>query len=132
MRLKSLLCVPIRSPEGILGAIYVDHRCSAGGFRAELADVLLALGDQAALAIVKARLVEELRVKTKELEERNAEVERLARGQALEIARLKKSIEEDESRGDPARTRFDYSGIVAKSTAMRRIFSGSSAMKRGR
>ncbi len=124
MRLKSLLCVPIRSPEGILGAIYVDHRFSAGGFRAELADVLLALGDQAALAIVKARLVDELRVKTKELEEQKAEIERLARGQALEIARLKQSIENEERRGpEPARTRFDYTGIVAKSTAMRRVFS---------
>lgn len=123
MRLKSLLCVPIRSPDGVLGAIYVDHRFSAGGFRAELADVLLALGDQAALAIGKARLVDELRVKTQELEERNAEIERLARGQALEIARLKSSIEDDTRLATEPRTRFDYSGIVAKSLPMRRIFA---------
>jgi len=124
MRLKSLLCVPIRSPDGILGAIYVDHRFSAGGFQPELAEVLLALGDQAALAIVKARLLEELRVKTQELEDRNAEVERLARGQALEIARLKQTLEDDDNKGVEATpTRFDYAGIVAKSAAMRRIFS---------
>ncbi|MBX3206663.1 MAG: sigma 54-interacting transcriptional regulator [Labilithrix sp.] len=123
MKLKSLLCVPIRSPDGILGAIYVDHRFSAGGFRPELVDVLLALGDQAALALEKARLVEELRVKSKVLEEQNAEIERLARGQALEIARLKRTIEEDEHRSPAARPRFDYSGIVATSLPMRRIFA---------
>lgn len=122
MKLKSLMCVPIRSPDGILGAIYVDHRFSAGGFRAELIDVLLALGDQAALALEKARLVDELRVKSKALEEQNAEIERLARGQALEIARLKRTIEEDEHRGPAARPRFDYRGIVATSPPMKRVF----------
>jgi transcriptional regulator with GAF, ATPase, and Fis domain len=122
MRLKSLLCVPIRSPDGILGAIYVDHRFSSGTFRAELVDVLLALGDQAALALVKARLVEELRRKTRELEERNAEIERLARGQALEIARLKQAIDDERRGPDPAR-RFDYGDLVARSAAMRRVLS---------
>ncbi|MBX3199224.1 MAG: sigma 54-interacting transcriptional regulator [Labilithrix sp.] len=122
MKLKSLLCVPIRSPDGILGAIYVDHRFFAGGFRPELVDVLLALGDQAALALEKARLVEELRVKSKVLEEQNAEIERLARGQALEIARLKRTIEADEHRSAAVRPRFDYSGIVATSLPMRRVF----------
>jgi serine/threonine-protein kinase PknK len=123
MKLKSLLCVPIRSPEGILGAIYVDHRYSSGSFRTELVDVLLALGDQAALALVKARLVEELRKKTKELEERNAEVEQLARGQALEIARLKRTIEDDgrSARPEPDKRRFDYGDMVAKSASLRRI-----------
>ncbi len=122
MKLKSLLCVPIRSPDGILGAIYVDHRFTSGSFRPELVDVLLALGDQAALALVKARLVEELRKKTRELEERNAEIERLARGQALEIARLKKAIDDERRGPDPAR-RFDYGDIVARSAAMRRVLS---------
>jgi len=123
MKLKSLLCVPIRSPDGILGAIYVDHRFSSGSFRAELADVLLALGDQAALALGKARLLEELRRKTKELEERNAEVEQLARGQAQEIARLRRTIDRDEGGSDTAKRRFDYGDMVARSTAMRRILS---------
>ncbi|AKV00003.1 two component, sigma54 specific, transcriptional regulator, Fis family [Labilithrix luteola] len=122
MGLKSLLCVPIRSPDGILGAIYVDHRFSSGSFRSELVDVLLALGDQAALALVKSRLVEELRIKTRELEERNAEVEHLARGQALEIARLKRTIEDDERRTPPAaKRRFDYGTMVTSSLPMQRV-----------
>ncbi len=116
MRLKSVLCVPIRTPDGVLGAIYVDHRFSPGGFSTELIDVLFALADQAALALVKARLLEELRQKTQELEERNAEIERLARGQALEIARLKRAQE-------PAtdERRFDYRGLIATSAPMRRV-----------
>lgn len=121
MRLKSLLCVPIRSPHGVLGAIYVDHRFEAGGFAPELADLLASLADQAALAIVKARLVEELRSKTRELEEKNADIERLARGQAIEIARLKRTIEAEETKGPGGATRFDYGNIVAGSAPMRRI-----------
>jgi len=124
MKLKSLLCVPIRSPEGNLGAIYVDHRFSAGSFRPELVELLLALGDQAALALIRARLVEDLRQKTRELEERNAEVELLARGQALEIARLKR--QELAQRGGKEREarserRFDYGDMIAGSAPMRRI-----------
>ncbi len=122
MRLKSVLCVPIRSPDGILGAIYVDHRLSAGGFRPELVDLLFGLSDQAALAIVKASLVEDLRSKTRELEERNAEVERLAREQALEITRLKSSaLEEDDRASGTGTRRFDYGDIVATSAPMRRV-----------
>ncbi len=120
LRLKSLLCVPIRSPKKTLGAIYVDHRFSATGVRPELVEMMLSLADQAALAILHARLVDELRTKTAELEERNAEIERLARGQALEIARLKRAMDDD---ARASTRRFDYGTMVAVSPAMRRVLA---------
>ena len=118
MQLKSFLCVPIRSADAILGALYVDRRLSTEGFRDDLVEVVVALADQAAVAMARATLVEELREKTRELEERNAEVERLARGQAMEIQRLVHTLETSENRPS---ARFDYGSLVATSAAMRSV-----------
>jgi sigma-B regulation protein RsbU (phosphoserine phosphatase) len=54
--LRSVLCVPLRTRDRILGVVYVDSRIRAGIFsRADL-DLLTAIASSAAIAIENARL----------------------------------------------------------------------------
>jgi sigma-B regulation protein RsbU (phosphoserine phosphatase) len=54
--LRSILCVPLRIKERILGTIYVDNRIQAGIFSLADLDLLTAIASSAAIAIENARL----------------------------------------------------------------------------
>jgi sigma-B regulation protein RsbU (phosphoserine phosphatase) len=66
--LRSILCVPLRLKERILGTIYVDNRVQAGIFTPADLDLLNAIASSAAVAIENARLyqvaVEKARLET--------------------------------------------------------------------
>jgi sigma-B regulation protein RsbU (phosphoserine phosphatase) len=54
--LRSILCVPLRIKERILGTIYVDNRIQAGIFSQADLELLSAIASSAAIAIENARL----------------------------------------------------------------------------
>jgi len=56
LRLRSILCVPLKFKDAILGVIYVDNRLQAGIFTPDDLELLNALASQAAIAIENARL----------------------------------------------------------------------------
>jgi signal transduction histidine kinase/CheY-like chemotaxis protein len=64
---RSLLAVPIRREQRIIGALVVRRR-TPGGFSEEIADLLETFASQSALAILNARLFQELERKGAELE----------------------------------------------------------------
>lgn len=57
---RSLICVPLRLKERILGALYVDSKIAEKEFDEESQNLLHAFADQAAVAIENARLFDEL------------------------------------------------------------------------
>lgn len=59
-KLRSILCVPLRIKQEIIGAIYADNRVAGGIFGDKERDALLAFADQAAVAIENARLFYEV------------------------------------------------------------------------
>ncbi|WP_434047098.1 MULTISPECIES: sigma 54-interacting transcriptional regulator [Sorangium] len=120
MRLRSVIAVPIRSPDGVLGALYLDNRFRRARFAPEDVDLLLAFADQVALALRNARLVEDLRRRTTELEAERRRVEELLRGQAAEIDRLQ---EEVLVRQQALEHRYDYGAIVGRGPALRAVFA---------
>jgi transcriptional regulator with GAF, ATPase, and Fis domain/tetratricopeptide (TPR) repeat protein len=118
LRLKSVLSVPILSPSGVLGVLYVDCRVQRGRFSEAERSLLTAFADQLAIAIGNARLHRELERQRAELERQKHAVEQLSRGQAREIERLKRQVEtQRESLG----LRYDYSQIVGRGPAMRAV-----------
>ena len=119
MRLKSVACVPIRSPDGVLGALYLDNRLAAGRFMERDVDILLAFGTQVAIALSNARLHAELQSRAKELEKQKRAVERLSRGQEREIERLSDEVR---NRQAALERRFNYERIVGRSPEMERVF----------
>jgi hypothetical protein len=69
LQLQSILCVPIRGRERIVGVLYLENRVRRGRFQDADRELLLAFGDQVALAIENARLIETLRARTHQLED---------------------------------------------------------------
>lgn len=60
LRLRSILCVPIRHKEQMIGLIYVDNRLQTGMFTSEDLELLTAISSSAAIAIENAKLFENL------------------------------------------------------------------------
>jgi adenylate cyclase len=60
LEVRSLICVPLRLKERILGALYVDSKFAEAKFNEESQNLLHAFADQAAIAIENARLFDEV------------------------------------------------------------------------
>ncbi len=67
-QLRSILCVPLKLKEELIGVLYVDNRAHAGIFKENDLDLISAFADQAAVAIDSARLFEDLQASHRELE----------------------------------------------------------------
>lgn len=74
-RLRSILCVPLKIKNELIGVIYVDNKARAGMFGKEDLGLISAFADQAAVAIDNARLFEELVGANAELETANFKLE---------------------------------------------------------
>ena len=57
---RSVMCVPLRTTEEVLGAMYVDSLSGAGRFTEADLELLAAIGNQAGVAIHRVRLMGEL------------------------------------------------------------------------
>ncbi|MBW0018891.1 MAG: FHA domain-containing protein [Mycobacterium sp.] len=73
LEVRSLICVPLRSKEGILGALYVDSKLVEAEFNEESQNLLHAFADQAAIAIENTRLFDEV-AESREAEKRVRQV----------------------------------------------------------
>jgi serine/threonine-protein kinase PknK len=118
LRLKSVLSVPVLSPSGVLGVLYVDCRVQRGRFSETERNLLLAFADQLALAIGNARLHQELERSRADLARQKHAVEQLSRGQAREIEKLRREVQ---TQRQSLQLRYDYSQIVGRGPAMRAV-----------
>jgi transcriptional regulator with GAF, ATPase, and Fis domain len=125
--LRSVLCVPLKVPDGPLGALYLEHGKVTAQFRALDIPLVSAFGDFASIALATARNVATLKAREEQLRQSRARIGRLnARLKQL----LRRRVEELEGmRADLALSRhelgirYDYSAIVAESPAMRKVLS---------
>jgi putative nucleotidyltransferase with HDIG domain len=73
-QLRSILCVPLKLKDDLIGVLYVDNRAHAGIFKEHDLELILAFADQAAVAIHNARLLENLKETNFQLEAANIEL----------------------------------------------------------
>jgi putative nucleotidyltransferase with HDIG domain len=59
-RVRSVMCVPLRTTDDILGALYVDSLSGAGRFNEADLELLAAVGNQAGVAMHRVRLMGDL------------------------------------------------------------------------
>jgi putative nucleotidyltransferase with HDIG domain len=59
-RVRSVMCVPLRTTDDILGALYVDSLSGAGRFTEADLELLAAIGNQAGVALHRVRLMGDL------------------------------------------------------------------------
>ncbi|MFK7989273.1 MAG: sigma 54-interacting transcriptional regulator [Sandaracinaceae bacterium] len=118
LRLSSVACVPIRRGAAAIGALYLDNRFERGRFHAQDVTLLEAFADQVAIALSNAELHRQLRERTSELERAQAALERTVEGQATQIETLHREVE---ARQQALEYRYDYTQIIGRSPAMRRV-----------
>jgi putative nucleotidyltransferase with HDIG domain len=67
-QLRSILCVPLKLKDDLIGVLYVDNRAHAGIFKENDLELISGFADQAAVAINSAQLFEDLQESHRELE----------------------------------------------------------------
>ncbi len=124
--LHSMLCVPVITDDRCLGAIYLEHRYETGVFRPSHLRWLEILANNVSVAIRNAQMFEDLRSRSRELEEAQVRMERM--NLDLEEKVLSKSLQLEEvikliPRESPRNFKYDYTSIVTRSPKMYEIFA---------
>ena len=126
LRLRSVLCIPIRTHSEVGGVLYVDNRLQQQVFQEREKTLLMSLSDHAGTAIVNARAMEELRRKQVELQAALDRVDQLngaLKGQLEETStELSQIKEEISAQSLGLRSKYDYKQIVGSGSAMRAVF----------
>ncbi|MGE3631293.1 MAG: sigma 54-interacting transcriptional regulator, partial [Sandaracinaceae bacterium] len=113
---RSILCVPIRAPSGIVGALYLDHRFESARFSEGSREVVQAVADVIGLALENARLHREAERRATELERAHDAVSRENERRAVELERLEGRLA---SMIGPSDAReLEDSGVVGRSPAL--------------
>jgi transcriptional regulator with GAF, ATPase, and Fis domain len=92
LKLRSVLCVPMRVGDDVRGCLYVDNRFAQGQFDAGAQDLLEAFADQAALSLERVRLLADNERVRRELELANAQLETAVRTQAQALDSLSEGL----------------------------------------
>ena len=126
MKLRSVLCVPMRHRGVSLGVIYVDNRFQRGAFSAQQLAFMEAFADQAALALHSVEVVRrehsarlQAEAASRALEASRREVERLNGELRAELAVRSADLETTRRELE---TRYRYEAMVGSSPPMRRLF----------
>ncbi|MGK0203475.1 MAG: transcriptional regulator with GAF, ATPase, and Fis domain, partial [Planctomycetota bacterium] len=125
LRLRSVLCIPIRIKGEVGGVIYVDNRLQQQVFQEREKMLLMSLSDHAATAIVNARSMDQLRNKQFELQAALDRVDQLngaLKGQLQETTSELSQIREEIS-GLGTRSKYEYKQIVGAGSSMRAVFA---------
>ena len=127
LKLRSILCVPLKSPQGVIGAVYVDNRFVSDLFNEENLELLNAFAHQAAVAIENARLHQELLSRQGALKEAhdqvrdlNARLEEKVVSQSLELDQERKTRERQEAM---LSEKYSYHNIIGQSEPIRNLFA---------
>jgi transcriptional regulator with GAF, ATPase, and Fis domain len=128
LRLRSVLCIPIRVAGAVAGAIYVDNRLQQQVFQEREKALLLSLADHAGTAIQTARFVAQLQQQQAELHAALARVDELnaaLKGQLQERTTELQAIRDDlRAQAPGARgSKYAYPQITGDSRAMRAVFA---------
>jgi transcriptional regulator with GAF, ATPase, and Fis domain len=114
LRLRSVLCVPLRDKGRVIGAIYLDHRFRRGAFDDDTVALLLDAGDVAAVALANAQLAEENARRGREVADLNARLE----GQLAEKQDELDGARAQLASADALDLRYRYDALVGRSPRM--------------
>jgi transcriptional regulator with GAF, ATPase, and Fis domain/tetratricopeptide (TPR) repeat protein len=126
LQLESVLCIPIHARDRTAGVLYMESRFQSGRFTPGDQRLLMAFGDQVAIALTNARLLADNINKARELERAKREIEALAdeRGRLLN----QRTQQLEEAKRDLAETRRQLEtrvgmfGMIGRSPAMMKLF----------
>ena len=122
LRLRSVMCLPVRVEDRVLGVLYVDNRLQHNAFSESDLEMVELFASQAAVAILNARRVAELRERNQRVEQTRQQIQSLneqlgrkVRDRDSELAVVRAELGRE-------RGRYDYTAIVGASDGMRELF----------
>ena len=118
LKLRSVLCVPMRVGDEIKGCLYVDNRFAQGQFDDGSQELLEAFADQAALALDRVHLLQDNDRVRRSLELANANLKHALNEQSKALDSLSEAFTpgtED--------LRFDYRTIIGRGRAITAMLS---------
>jgi transcriptional regulator with GAF, ATPase, and Fis domain/tetratricopeptide (TPR) repeat protein len=115
LQLRSVLAVPLRLPDEVLGTVYVDDRFRVGAFDDDAAEVAQAFADTAALALANARQRRALERALRRTERLSAELAHTVESQRAELAVARQAT--------PDATRGRYDALIGRGAAMRKMLA---------
>lgn len=86
LRLRSVLCMPLRVGERVLGLLYLDHRFQAGAFGEQDLPWLMAFADQGAIVLHLHGLLQANRAQGEQLTEQNVGLRATVEAQARALS----------------------------------------------
>jgi DNA-binding NtrC family response regulator len=113
LQLRSVLCMPLRVGERILGCLYLDHRFRAGAFCERDLPWLMAFGDQGAIVLHLHDLLAQNQAQAEALAAHNRSLQATVAAQAEVLAAA-----EPMSR---ATLRHPFPGLLGESPALLRV-----------
>ncbi len=125
LKIRSVLCVPLKAGLKTVGLVYLDNRFREGVFKKEHLPIVEALTDQTSLALEHARLheenlskIEELK-KTKELIEKlNQRLEKDLQNTSADLVAAKESIKRQ---NEEISLRYTYDKIIGESLKIKNV-----------
>jgi serine/threonine-protein kinase PknK len=126
LQLESVLCIPIHAGGKTAGVLYMESRFQTGRFTPADQRLLMAFGDQVAIALTNARLLADNVRKAQELEKANREIEVLAEERGVQLTQRTAQLEEAQRDLAETRRRLESQpglfGMIGRSAPMLRLF----------
>ncbi len=113
LRLRSVLCMPLRVGEHVIGALYLDHRFQAGAFGERDLPWLMAFADQGAIVLHLHSLLASNRAQAAQLAEQNRALQGTVQAQAEALAASPPAVLR-------AQLRHAFPGLLGDSPALLR------------
>ena len=127
LRLRAVLCAPLRARGETRGALYLDNRFTPGLFDERTVALAAAFAVQACIAMENARLFDESARQRDELAEAKAAVEALNRRLAAQVARQSQQLSEITVRlahqEEELVRRYNAASMIGRSKPMLELFA---------
>jgi transcriptional regulator with GAF, ATPase, and Fis domain/tetratricopeptide (TPR) repeat protein len=127
LRLRAVLCAPLRARDETRGALYLDNRFTPGLFDERTVSLAAAFAVQACIALENARLFDESARQRDELAEAKAAVEALNRRLAAQVARQSQQLSEITVRlahqEEELVRRYNAAKMIGRSKPMLELFA---------
>jgi two-component system response regulator AtoC len=117
--IRTILSVPIRQREEVVGVLYLDSRREGAAFSALQLEIASRLAEQAGAGLETARLIARTTEQKVELERLNQELEKTVQAQRNEIQTVREELVSTRS---SLELRYRFEDLVGASPAMLRVY----------
>ncbi|MFH1551034.1 MAG: sigma 54-interacting transcriptional regulator [Planctomycetota bacterium] len=115
LNLRSIICLPLKARDKVIGLVYLDNRFEMGAFSQTDLKLVEAFCNHVAIALENAQLYEKVARQREELEKINRDLSNTVEDQTRAINLLEKS-------GLELPLKYDYKKIIGTSGKMQEVF----------